>query len=164
MPIYVLQLCELKTPKRLGEDVCELSAGLDELEGNLSSFDNHEKVILDVDVIAPVVENGVLGKSDGRLIAHHQSRWASFFSDKLTQQPVQPNTLACHHGRYDVLCLACGRRHHLYFCDYHAIGDEPRKTSMPKVLFHLPMPPAMSVSLKPFNYGSASLVLGKTMP
>jgi hypothetical protein len=39
-------------------------------------------------VFAPVVEDWILGKGDGGLIVHHQSRRANFFPDELAQQPV----------------------------------------------------------------------------
>jgi hypothetical protein len=63
-----------------GEDVRELSAGLDELEDDLSSIDAIPKEMkLDVDV---------LGEGDGRLIVHHQSWRTSFLTSQLAQQPA----------------------------------------------------------------------------
>ena len=59
--------------KWLGEDVHELSAGLNELDDDLSSIDTiKKKVTLDVDMLASVVEDWVLCKGDGGLIVHHQ--------------------------------------------------------------------------------------------
>jgi hypothetical protein len=78
------QLQEQKAPKWFGEDIRELLAGLDELEDDLSFINTiTKKVILDVDVLAPIVEDRVLGEGDGGLIVHHQRWWASFFLDKL---------------------------------------------------------------------------------
>ena len=55
------QLCESNAPKWLGEDVPELSSSLDMLELDLSTIDAvTDEVILDVDVLAPVVVDGVL--------------------------------------------------------------------------------------------------------
>ena len=52
------QLREPKTAKLLSEDVRELSTSFDELDDDLSSIDTvPEKVELDVDVLAPVLEN-----------------------------------------------------------------------------------------------------------
>ena len=55
------QLSESNAPKWLGEDVPELSSCLDILELDLSTVDAiTDGVILDVDVLAPVVVDGVL--------------------------------------------------------------------------------------------------------
>ena len=54
------QLCESNVPKWLGEDVPELSSCLDILELDLSTIDAiTDEVILGVDVLAPVVVDGV---------------------------------------------------------------------------------------------------------
>ena len=51
-----------------------MSTGLNELEDELSSIDAIPKEMkLDVDVLAPVVEDRILGEGDGGLIVHHQS-------------------------------------------------------------------------------------------
>ena len=45
-----------------------------ELDDDLPSIDTvPEEVKLDVDVLAPVVEDRILGEGDGGLIVHHQS-------------------------------------------------------------------------------------------
>ena len=68
------QLHESQASECLGEDVSELSAGLDKLDDDLPSIDVvPEEVELDVDVLALVVENRVLGEGDSRLVVHHQS-------------------------------------------------------------------------------------------
>ena len=55
------QLCKSNTPKWLGEDVPKLSSSLDMLELDLSTIDAAtDEVILGVDVLAPVVVDGVL--------------------------------------------------------------------------------------------------------
>ena len=49
-----------------------MSAGLDELDDDLPSIDAvPEEVELDVNVLAPVVEDKVLGEGDGGLVVHH---------------------------------------------------------------------------------------------
>jgi len=45
-------------------------------------------VELDVDVLAPVVEDRILGEDDGGLIVHHQSWRVSFLAGQLAQQPA----------------------------------------------------------------------------
>ena len=70
---HLPQLHEPQVPEWLGEDVSELSADLDELDDDLPSIDTvPEEVELNVDVLAPVVEDRVLGEGDGGLIVHHQ--------------------------------------------------------------------------------------------
>ena len=54
------QLCESNAPKWLGEDVPELSSSLDMLELDLSTDAVTDEVIFGVDVLAPVVVDGVL--------------------------------------------------------------------------------------------------------
>ena len=63
---HLLQLRESKTSERLGEDVRELPTSFDELDDDLPSIDTvPEEVELDVDVLAPVVENRILCEEDG---------------------------------------------------------------------------------------------------
>ena len=50
-----------------------MSTSFDELNDDLTSIDTvSEEVKLDVDVLAPVVENRILREDDGRLVIHHQ--------------------------------------------------------------------------------------------
>ena len=50
-----------------------MSAGFDKLDDDLFSIDAvPEEVELDVDVLAPVVKDRILGEGDGGLIVHHQ--------------------------------------------------------------------------------------------
>ena len=56
--------------ERLGEDVCELLISFDELDNDLPSIDTvPEEVELDVDVLAPVVENQILCEGDDRWLS-----------------------------------------------------------------------------------------------
>ena len=72
--------------ERLGEDVCELLISFDELDNDLPSIDTvPEEVELDVDVLAPVVENQILCEGDGGLVIHHQCWWVSFRTGQLAQ-------------------------------------------------------------------------------
>jgi len=49
-----------------------LPTSFDELDDDLPSIDTvPEKVELDVDVLAPVVEDQVLGEGESRLVVHH---------------------------------------------------------------------------------------------
>ena len=75
--------------ERLGEDVHELLTSFDELDDNPPSIDTvPEEVELDIDVLAPVVENRILRESDGGLVVHHQCWWVSFHTGQLAQQPA----------------------------------------------------------------------------
>ena len=70
---HLLQLREPKTAERLGEDIRELPTSFDELDNDLPSIDIvPEEVELDVDVLAPVVENRILREGNGGLLVHHQ--------------------------------------------------------------------------------------------
>jgi len=62
------------------------------------------EVELDVDVLAPVVEDRIFGEGKGELVVHHQSWRVSFLAGQLAQQPAQPYSLARRRGRCDVLC------------------------------------------------------------
>ena len=95
--------------ERLGEDVHELSTSFNELDDDLPSIDIvPEEMELDVDVLAPVMENRIPREGDNRLVVHHQCWWVSFQTDQLAQQSAQPYSLARRCGRRHVLCLACG--------------------------------------------------------
>ena len=75
----LLQLRESKTSERLGDDVCKLPTCFDELNDDLPSIDTvPEEVELDVDVLAPIMENQILREGDGGLVVHHQCWWVSF--------------------------------------------------------------------------------------
>ena len=93
--------------ERLGEDVRELPTNFDELDDDLPSIDTvPEKVKLNVDVVAPVMENRILREGDGGLVVLHQCWWVSFRTGQLAQQPAQPHNLARRCGHRYVLCLA----------------------------------------------------------
>ena len=50
-----------------------MPTSFDELDDDLPSIDTiSEEVELDVNVLAPVVENRILCKGDGGLVVHHQ--------------------------------------------------------------------------------------------
>ena len=69
---HLLQLRESKTAERLGEDIRELPTSFDELDDDLPSIDTvPEEVELDVDMLAPVMENQILREGDGGLVVHH---------------------------------------------------------------------------------------------
>ena len=79
----------VKTSERLGKDVRELPTSFYELDDDLPSIDTvPEEVELDVDVLAPVVENQILREGDDELVVHHQCWWMSFRTGQLAQQPV----------------------------------------------------------------------------
>lgn len=64
-------LQETNSTKWLCEEVSQLSSGLDVLEFDASSIDTiTDVVILDVDVLAPVVEDGILSQCNGGLAVH----------------------------------------------------------------------------------------------
>ena len=62
-----------------------------------------DEVEADVDVLAPVMEDRVLGKLDGGPVVHPQDRRAGFLPSHLPQQPPEPHRLAARRRRRDVL-------------------------------------------------------------
>ena len=58
---------------RLGDDISELLTSFNELDDDLPSIDTvPEKVELYVNVLAPVVEDRLLGEGEGGLVVDHQ--------------------------------------------------------------------------------------------
>ena len=61
-----------------------MPTSFDELDDDLPSINTVlEKVELDVDVLALVVENRILRKDDGGLVIYHQCWWVSFHTGQL---------------------------------------------------------------------------------
>jgi len=89
--IHANHLPQLNKPvasEGLGENVSELLAGVDKLDDDLPSINAiPEEMELDVDVFAPVMELRVIGKDDGRLVFHQQSRRLKLLPSELLQQP-----------------------------------------------------------------------------
>ena len=93
-----------------------MPTSFDELDNDLPSIDTVlEEVELDVDVLAPIVENRILREGDDGLVVHHRCWWVSFHTGQLPQQSAQPHSLARRCSRHHVLCLVRGQRHHLQF-------------------------------------------------
>ena len=61
-----------------------MPTSFDELDDDLPSIDAvPDEVELDVDMLAPVVEDRILGEGDGGLVIHHQCWRTSFLADQL---------------------------------------------------------------------------------
>jgi hypothetical protein len=89
LPLILLLLLELEI-HHFQSCSSTPTEGADELEDDLSSINTiTNEVIFDVDVLPPVMEDGVLGEGDGGLIVHHQRGWVSFFPDEVAQQPLR---------------------------------------------------------------------------
>ena len=59
--------------ERLGEDVRELPTSFDELDDDLPSIDTVPKEVkLDIDFLAPVMENRILHEDEDGLVVHRQ--------------------------------------------------------------------------------------------
>ena len=70
--------------ERLGEDVRGFSTSFDKLVDDLPTIDTvPEKMELDIDVLAPVVENWILREGDGGLVVHHQCWWVVSIPNQL---------------------------------------------------------------------------------
>ena len=71
-----------------------MPTSFDELNDDLPSINTvPEEVELDVDVLAPVMENRILCEGDGRLVVHHQCWWVSFHTGQLAQLPFTVATM-----------------------------------------------------------------------
>ena len=70
--------------ERLGEDVRGFSTSFDKLVDDLPAIDTVPvEMELDVDVLAPVVENWILCEGDGGLVVHHQCWWVVSIPNQL---------------------------------------------------------------------------------
>ena len=103
------QLHKAFLTKRFGENVRELLANLNMPENNPPSIDTiPNEVESDVNVLAPVVEDGILRQFNGGLVVHPQDRRAVIFPSDLLQQPPEPNSLAARRRSRDVLSFTSG--------------------------------------------------------
>jgi hypothetical protein len=65
------------------------------------------------DVLAPFMENGVLGQGQSRLAVHSEFHRSSVSAEEITKQSNKPDRLSQSGGGCYVLGLAAGQGHHL---------------------------------------------------
>lgn len=68
-----------------------------------------------LNVLAPVVEDGVLAQLDRRFVVDVECGDFDFRAKQVAKEPTEPDGLASHGRRSDVLCLARGEGNHLLF-------------------------------------------------
>jgi hypothetical protein len=108
------ELQELDPPKRLSEQVCKLILGVDVacLDAPFLQTASDE-VVPHPDVLAPFMENGVLGQGQSGLAIHSEFLRSSVSAEEITKQSNKPDRLSRSSGGCYVLGLAAGQGHHL---------------------------------------------------
>jgi hypothetical protein len=108
---------ELQEPdplKRLGEQVCKLVLDVD-VAGLDAPFLQtvSDEVVPHSDVLAPFMENGVLGQGQSGLAVHSEFHRSSVSAEEITKQSNKPDRLSRSGGGCYVFGLATGQGHHL---------------------------------------------------
>jgi hypothetical protein len=108
------ELQEPDPPKRLGEQVCKLILGVDVacLDAPFLQTASDE-VVPHPDVLAPFIENGILGQGQSGLVVHSKFHRSSVSAEEITKQSNKPDRLSQSSGGCYVLGLAAGQGHHL---------------------------------------------------
>jgi hypothetical protein len=109
-PGHGAELQEPDPPKRLGEQVCKLVLGVDVacLDAPFLQTASDE-VVPHPDVLAPFMENGVLGQGQSGPTVHSEIHRSSVSAEEITEQSSEPNRLSRSGGGRDVLGLAAGQ-------------------------------------------------------
>jgi hypothetical protein len=108
------ELQEPDPPKMLGEQVCKVVLGVDVacLDAPFLQTASDE-VVPHLDVLAPFMENGVLGQGQSGLAIHSEFHRSSVSVEEITKQLNKPDHLSRSGGGCYVLGLAAGQGHHL---------------------------------------------------
>jgi hypothetical protein len=108
------ELQEPDNPKMLGEQVCMLILGvdiacLDALFLQIASYE----VTPHPNMLAPFIENGVLGQGQSGHAVHSEIHRSSVSTEEITEQSSEPDRLSRSDGGRDVLSLVAGQSYHL---------------------------------------------------
>jgi hypothetical protein len=108
------ELQEPDPPKRLGEQVCKLILGVDVayLEALFLQTAPNE-VVSHSDVLAPFMENRVLGQGQSGFAVHSEFHRSSVSTEEIIKQSNKPERLIRSGRGCYVLGLAAGQGHHL---------------------------------------------------
>jgi len=108
------KLMELDLPKGHGEKVGKLVVGVDVagLDAPLIQAAPDE-VVLNADMLAALMEDGVLRQGQGGLAIHPELHCFCVSAQEIAQQPSQSESLSRSGSGSDVLRLATGQIHHL---------------------------------------------------
>jgi hypothetical protein len=113
-PGFGAELQEPDPPKRLGEQVCKLILGVDVAYLDAPFLQTvSDEVVPHPDMLAPFMENGVLGQGQSGLAVHSEFHHSSVSAEEITKQSNKPNHLSRSGGGCYVLGLAAGQGHHL---------------------------------------------------
>jgi hypothetical protein len=113
-PGLVAELQEPDAPKRLGEQVCKLVLGVDVTCPDAPFLQTtSDEVVPHPNVLAPFMENEVLGQGQSELAVHSEFHRSSVSTEKITKQSNKPERLSRSGGSCYVLGLAAGQGHHL---------------------------------------------------
>jgi hypothetical protein len=108
------ELQEPDPPKRLGEQVCKLVLGVDvvclDAPFLLTASD---EVVSHPDMLAPFMENWVLGQGQSGLVVHSEFHRSSVSAEEITKQSNKPEHLSRSGGGCYVLGLIAGQGHHM---------------------------------------------------
>jgi hypothetical protein len=101
-------------PKRLGEQVCKLVLGVDVACLDAPFLQTvSDEVVPHPNVLAPFMENGVLGQGQSGLAIHSEFHCSSVSAEEITKQSNKAEHLSRSGGDCYVLDLAAGQGHHL---------------------------------------------------
>jgi hypothetical protein len=108
------ELQEPDPPKRLGEQVCKLVLGVDVVCLDAPFLQTAlDEVVPHPDVLAPLMENGVLGQGQSGLAVQSEFHRSSVSAEEITKQSNKPECLSRSGGGCYVFGLAAGQGHHL---------------------------------------------------
>ena len=90
---HVPQLLKTNTPERLSEDISQLLLCLRVTEDNPALINTlPDEMVKNINVLAPVVEDGVPAKSYGRLVVH-QELWRAKLPPFISAIPDKPRQM-----------------------------------------------------------------------
>ena len=103
----VAQLLESNTAEWLRQYVCQLLLRANVVDDDIPVLHAlPDEMVSGVNVLAPVMENGVLGHCNAGLVVHLDLRRSDLRVEQVTQESSKPDSLAGGGRGSDVLCLA----------------------------------------------------------
>jgi hypothetical protein len=107
------ELQEPAPPKRLGEQVCKLVLGVDVACLDAPFLQTAlDEVVPHPDVLAPFMENGVLGQGQSGLAVHSKFHRSRVSAEEITKQSNKLERLSRSGAGCYILGLAAGQGHH----------------------------------------------------
>jgi len=101
---HVPQLLKTNTPERLSEDISQLLLCLRVTEDNPALINTlPNEMVTNINVLAPVVEDGVPAESYGRLVVHQELWRAKLPPNHIGQESSEPHSLTSRSRCSDIL-------------------------------------------------------------